>query len=179
MLKNKTITLLITFVLLIIIAIPIASLPKANAHTPSWNIPSFAYVSVAPNPVGVGQKVMIFMWVDTPMPSAATTNDIRRHDYKLTITKPDRTTETQQWPIIDDTTGIEFYPYTPSQIGTYALAFEYKGQTYTWSGTYQNDNFMGTTASTTFTVQAEQLPSPITLSSSTRVLDPTNRRTEH
>ena len=161
MLNNKTITLLITFVLLMIIAIPIASLPQANAHTPTWNIPSFAYVKVAPDPVGVGQKVMIFMWVDTPLPSAAVTNDIRRHDYTLTITLPDGTKQTQQWPIIDDTTGIQFFPYTPPQIGTYTLAFEYKGQTYTWSGSYQNDTFASANAAVSFTVQQEPLAEPV------------------
>ena len=149
---------LIAFALISLLSISIANLPTVNAHSPVWNIPSFAYVTVAPNPVGVGQRVMIFMWVDTPLPSAAVTNDIRRHDYKLTITKPDGVTETQQWPIVDDTTGIQFFPYAPDQIGTYALAFEYKGQTYTWSGTYQNDILMAANAKSTFTVQEELLP---------------------
>ncbi len=137
-------------------------LPATDAHTPPWDIPSFAYVIAKPDPVGVGQRVMIFMWVDTPLPSAAVTNDIRRHDYKLTITKPDGKTEIKEWPIIDDTTGIQFYSYTPDQVGDYTLLFEYKGQTYTWSGTYNNDVFKGASATTTLAVHDESLPSPIT-----------------
>ena len=161
MIKNKTFATMIALILMLTIAIPLFALPTANAHSPSWNIPSFAYVVAQPNPVGVGQRVMIFMWVDTPLPSAAVTNDIRRHDYKLTITKLDGTTETKEWPLIDDTTGIQFYSYTPAQVGTYTLFFEYKGQTYTWSGTYQNDIFEAASATTTLTVQEEPLPDPI------------------
>ena len=29
--------------------------PTASAHTPAWQIPTYAYINVAPNPVGVGQ----------------------------------------------------------------------------------------------------------------------------
>jgi outer membrane protein assembly factor BamB len=96
------------------------------------------------------------------MPSAAVTNDIRRHGYTLTITKPDGTTETQTWAVISDTTGIQFYKYTPDQVGNYTLKFNYAGQTYTWSGDYNNDTFAAATATTTLTVQQEQLPNPIT-----------------
>jgi outer membrane protein assembly factor BamB len=133
----------------------------ATAHTSTWNIPSFAYVVAQPNPVGVGQRVMIYMWVDIPMPSAALTNDIRRHDYTLTITKPDGQKETENWPIIDDPTGIQFFPYSPTQVGTYTLDFEYAGQVYTWSGTYQGDTFETASATTTLTVQEEPLPAAI------------------
>ena len=138
-----------------------ASLPQANAHTPTWNIPSFAYLVTAPNPVGVGQRMSIMMWVDLPMPSAAVTNDIRRHDYKLTITKPDGATEVKQWGIVDDTTGVQWLSYTPDQVGDYKMKFDYAGQVYTWSGTYQNDTFMAASASKTLTVQNEPLPAPV------------------
>ena len=54
------------------------------------DISSYAYIITAPNPVGVGQKMAVVMWIDAPMPSAALGNDIRsRRDYTLTITKPD------------------------------------------------------------------------------------------
>ena len=101
------------------------------------------------------------MWVDTPMPSAAVTNDIRRHGYQLTIVKPDGTTETHNWDIISDTTGIQFWSYTPDQIGTYTLKFNYTGQTYTWSGTYQNDTMAPANATTTLQVTTRSVPAPI------------------
>jgi hypothetical protein len=100
------------------------------------------------------------MWVDLPMPSAAITNDIRRHDYKLTITKPDGATEVKQWAVVDDSTGVQWLSYTPDQVGDYKMKFDYAGQVYTWSGTYQNDIFMSASANKTLTVQAEQLQEP-------------------
>jgi hypothetical protein len=166
MFKNKTITLLITLVLLTIIAIPMASLPQANAHTPTWNIPSFGYLVTAPNPVGVGQRVSIMMWVDLPMPNAAVTNDIRRHDYKLTITKPDGATEVKTWAVIDDTTGVQWLSYVPDQVGDYNMKFDYAGQIYTWNSstaerTWAGDTFLPATASKILTVQNEPLPEPV------------------
>jgi hypothetical protein len=103
------------------------------------------------------------MWVDRPLPSAhVSRNDIRRHDYKLTITDPDGDTEVMEWPIVWDTTSIQYTTYTPSKVGTYTLLFEYAGQEYTWSGSYQGDIFLPASKTTTFTVQEEQLPEAIT-----------------
>jgi outer membrane protein assembly factor BamB len=154
-----SLTLTITFTLV--------ALPTANAHTPPWTIISYAYLVPAPNPVGVGQRVLIVMWVDTPMPSATVDNDIRRHDYKLTITKPDGTTETMNWPYISDPTGVQYVSWTPDQVGTYTLKFDYPQQTYTWNATsamrtYTNDTFSAASKTTTLTVQQEPLPKATT-----------------
>ena len=137
--NKNTIAMIIASILVLTISSQMLLTPSANAHTPVWNIPSFAYISVVPSPVGVGQTAQVYLWVDIPMPSAALTNDIRRRGYQLTITKPDGTIQTQSWDIISDTTGIQFSSYTPDKIGTYTFKFNYTGQTYTWSGAYQND----------------------------------------
>ncbi len=158
---NKTIASIITLVLMITISSQLLLSPSASAHSPGWNIPSFAYVSVAPSPVGVGQTVQVYMWVDVPLPSANVANDIRRHDYTLTITKPDGNIVTNTWDYIDDTTGVQFYTYTPDQVGNYTIKFNYAGQNYTWSGAYQNDWFEAANATTILRVQDEQLPTPI------------------
>jgi len=159
--NKKTMTFVITSILLLTITSQMLLIPSSNAHTPAWTIPSFAYVSVAPTPVGVGQTVQVYMWVDTPLPNAVITNDIRRHGYTLTITKPDGNVVTQNWDLITDTTGVQFYSYTPDQIGTYAIKFNYAGQNYTWSGDYLNDFFGAANATTTLTVQQDPLPIPI------------------
>jgi len=152
----------IALILLLTISATLVALPAANAHTPPWTIISYAYIVPAPNPVGVNQRVLIVMWVDTPMPRASVSNDIRRHDYKLTITKPDETKETMNWPTVSDTTSIQYVSYTPDQVGTYTLLFEYPGQTYTWSGAYQNDTFTAVSKTTTLIVHEEPLPQAIT-----------------
>jgi hypothetical protein len=160
--KNKTMAILIALLLMTLMSSIIITNQTVNAHTPTWDYPSFAYIVPSPNPVGVGQKVSIVMWIDEPLPSAAVGNDIRRHDYTLTITKPDSTTESKHWDIISDTTSIQYYEYTPDQIGTYTLKFEYGGQTYLWgtntTSSNYGDRFLPTNKTTTLTVQQEQLP---------------------
>ena len=150
-------------------ATAIAMLPTASAHSPPWTFPSYSYVVPAPDPIGVGQTGAIVMWVDYPLPNANVVNDIRRHNYTLTITKPDGTTETQHWDrnTADyDTTGIQYFQYTPDQVGTYTLKFEYGGQTYTWTGgqssQWTGDIYLPSSRTMTWTVQEEPLPQPIT-----------------
>ena len=159
--NKNTIAMIIASILVLTISSQMLLTPSANAHTPVWNIPSFAYISVVPSPVGVGQTAQVYLWVDIPMPSAALTNDIRRRGYQLTITKPDGAIQTESWDIISDTTGIQFWSYTPDQIGTYTFKFNYTGQTYTWSGAYQNDTMAPASASTTLEVTDTFLPAPI------------------
>ena len=78
-------------------------------------------LSAAPSPVGVGQEVYVFCWVDLPFTGAGVNNDIRRHDYKLTITDPDGVNTTQTWAVVDDTTGVQAYAFTPTKVGNYTL----------------------------------------------------------
>ena len=128
--RLKTSTAIALF-LMLTIAVTLVALPSANAHPTPWTIVSYAYINAGPNPVGAGQRVLIIMWVDGPMPGATVENDIRRHDYTLTITKPDETKETMHWDTITDPTSVQFVSYTPDQVGTYTLKFDYGGPTNT------------------------------------------------
>ncbi|TFH24480.1 hypothetical protein E4G67_01935 [Candidatus Bathyarchaeota archaeon] len=165
--SKKTTATTFSILLTLTIAITLISLPPTvKAHDPIVEFTSFPFLVASPNPVGLGQHVNIVMWIDKPLPGATVQNDIRRHDYTLTITKPDSTTEIKQWPIVTDTTSIQFYLYTPSQVGTYTLKFDYAGQTYTWASSsseriYTNDTFSPASKTITFEVQEEQLPEPI------------------
>ncbi len=158
--SKKTFSIIAVFLMMSIV-IPMTTLSTASAHTPAWEIPSYPYMSASPNPVGVGQDVYIFCWIDLPVQGAGVNNDIRRHDYTLTITRPDGTNETQTWAIIDDTTGIQSYKYTPSTTGNYTLTFNYAGQIHTWSGAYNGDHYMPAKATTTLKVTDEQI-TPVT-----------------
>ena len=159
--KNKTMAILITLILTISMSTSIMLAPTAKAHSPPWTSISYAYLSVAPSPVGVGQTVDVCMWVDTAMPGAALGNGIRRANYELTITKPDGTVSTQTWANITDPTGVQFYQYTPDQVGNYTFLFNYPQQIFTWSGTYQNDTFTASSRTQHLTVQQTPLPAPI------------------
>lgn len=160
MTKSKLLTV-IALILLSSIAISTITLPASNAHSPPWTIKTWAYIDVAPNPVGVGQTTFISMWTGQSIFSTAVGNDIRRHDYTLTITKPDGSTQSQHWDVIQDTTGIQFTSFTPDQAGNYTVKFDYAGQVYTWSGNYQNDTLLPASKTVTLTVQEEPIPGAI------------------
>lgn len=160
--RKSKIAAAITVILLCTIASTLLASPTVNAHTPPWTITTHAFLTVNPNPVGAGQPVVIVAWAGLLLPGATVTNDIRFHDYKVTITKPDGTTDTRTWPVVTDTTSTAYASYTPNQVGTYSFVLSYPNQVYTWSGTYQNDTYLGATSKTVkLTVQAEPLPTPI------------------
>jgi outer membrane protein assembly factor BamB len=163
--KNKTMAIIFAILMVTSTAGALTMFPTASAHDPAWTFPSYSYIVPAPDPIGVGQKGAIVMWVDYPLPGALVTNDIRRTNYTLTITKPDGTTEKQHWDRntpAADTTGIEYFSYTPDQVGTYVLKFDYGGQTYTWPGTYNGDIYLPSSRTINWVVQQEQLPAPLT-----------------
>lgn len=140
----------------------------ASAHTPPWTVPTYAYISVAPNPIGVGQSATVVFWLDKVPIGATGPWGSRWHGFTVTITKPDGTTE-KIGPINSDSNGGASTRYTPTQIGTYDFLFEFPGQIaqnenpaphQQFIGTgldYVNDTFSASSASTTLTVQEEQI----------------------
>jgi len=156
--KNKTAIIALFLMLSLSASSMLVILPTANAHTPAWNITTYAYVQAEPNPVGVGQPTLVYMWLDQSFNDAYLANDYRFHNYELTITAPNGTVTTQTFAYISDTTSNQGYTFTPTQIGTYTLNFTFPGQAvntydhYTGS-VFVNDTYMPSTASTTLTVQ--------------------------
>ena len=162
--KNKILAIAISLLLMISIATSITLSPTATAHTPPWQIPTFAYVIALPNPIGVGQSTTIYMFLgNPPYPSAAINNDYRYHNYELTITAPDGTNTTKTYPTIQDTTNSQYYIFSPNQIGTYTLSFAYLGQNVndyphdpsTATTSYTNDTFQASSYTSTLTVQQD------------------------
>jgi len=167
-LKNKTMAILIVSILMISMSASMILTPTANAHTPAWTIVSYAYLVASPNPVGVGQATAIVMWIDTPIVGATVTNDIRRHDYTLTITKPDGKIETKHYDIVTDPTSVQYLQYTPDTVGNYTLKFDYPDQNYTWTSStpgantaYTGDVIKGASRTITMTVQQDPIPAAI------------------
>jgi len=162
--KNKMASAIAMF-LVMTFAISLVALPAANAQG-SKEMTSYAFIDVAPNPIGVGQTVYISFWVDVALPQAAITNNIRRMDYTLTITSPTGKTDTKHWDAVADSTGIQFISYVPTEVGTYTFKFDYGGQTYTWNDTsamraWTGVKFLPATKTAKLTVQQEQLPPPL------------------
>ena len=83
--------------------------------TPDFSIDSRIALSFRPNPVGVGEPVLVNLWNEPPN---AVTRFIR--GYQVVITAPDGTTETKTLNSYqaDSTAWFEFIP---DQVGTYKL----------------------------------------------------------
>jgi hypothetical protein len=52
--KDKIAAIAIALILTLSLTASMMLIPNASAHTPAWNIPTYAYIAVAPNPVGAG-----------------------------------------------------------------------------------------------------------------------------
>jgi hypothetical protein len=160
LLKNRKTLFLIAFALISTIAVSTLLIPTATAHIPKWQVPTFAYINVAPDPVGIGQQVLVIFWLDKTFDGTVITNDYRFHNFQLTITKPDGNVESKTFDYIVDTTSSQYTSFTPDQIGTYTFNFTFPGQDYNTyshsaSSTYVNDTYLPSSASTTLTVQQE------------------------
>ena len=154
--------------LLLTISVPIfAILPNVNAHDPSWNMPTYTYISAAPNPIGVGQTAIVVFWVDKLPPTAAGHAGDRWFFY-VDVTKPDETKETVG-PFTSDPVGGSYYSLTPQETGTYTFTARFGPQVITGSngtGVYNyniaiNDTYLASSATTTLTVQDEPIPEPV------------------
>ena len=83
----------VCFVLILFLPVLLMSVPSSVAHDPPMSIPTWAYLSVTPNPVGVGQEVFVNFFLDKAPPTANAQYGDRWHNFKVTVTKPDGSTE--------------------------------------------------------------------------------------
>ncbi len=172
---GKKAAIAIILLLAISTATSIVIIQPATAHTPVQNLPTVAYIEALPNPIGVGQTTLIYMWLNRvygyypagePAGSinyAAVNNNYRFHNYKLTITDPNGENTTKTFDTIADTTSSQSYQFTPTIVGTYTLTFDFPGQAindYPHSAvtTMINDTYLPSTSTTTLTVQQDQSP---------------------
>ena len=133
-----------------------------TAHTPSWTIPTFPHIFAATDPIGIGQKAYVYMWLTPTYPDENVQNDYRFHNYKLVITAPSGKVSEQIFETCQDTTSNQATTFVPDEVGTYNLTFVFPGQNvndYSHSPTsqYINDTYMAGSASTTMTVQQDPI----------------------
>ena len=95
--------------------------PLASGVTADVTLDTFASLSFTPNPIGVGQTLLVNVWLNPPL-------HVSRYfkDYAVTITDPNGTAKVIK---IDsyraDTTA--WFPYVVDQIGTWTLKFDFPG----------------------------------------------------
>jgi hypothetical protein len=118
-----------TILFLAILTIPMAAsiIPSASAHTPSWTLPTYAFINIAPAPIGVGQTVNVNMWLQVPPPTAAGAYGDRWVNMTVKVTHPDGTVETLG-PFTSDDTGGTSTRYTPSKVGNYSFQLFFGGE---------------------------------------------------
>jgi hypothetical protein len=100
---------------------PNGAIPLPSGITADYTVDPNPYLSFRPNPVGVGQTILVNIWVD-PGPSYA------RYfpNYKVEITKPDGSTDviTLNSYAAD---GTSWFEYRVDQVGTWQFKFDFPG----------------------------------------------------
>ena len=97
-----------------------------------------ALVGVKPNPVGVGQEVLIWLGISDPLAL-----DVQGwQGLTVTVTKPDGSNETLG-PFKTDSTGSTGTIYIPNTVGTYKFQTHFPQQNYTWPATAPRRPFTG------------------------------------
>jgi len=99
----------------------IYSLPLPSGVTPDFTQPTICHLSFTPDPIGVGQPLLVNMWV------APNLHGVRAfHEYDIVFTKPDGTKDTVKIPsYIGDATS--FLNYVVDQVGTWQIQFDFPG----------------------------------------------------
>jgi hypothetical protein len=83
-------------------------------------------MSAAPNPVGIGQQMIIVMWLnDYPRTAVGAYGD-RWDNMYIDITRPDGSPETLG-PFTSDPVGTAYTNYVPTQVGDYTFVFRFDG----------------------------------------------------
>ncbi len=126
LIKTKT---FFTIALVLILTIPalMATIHSTNAQQSTASIASNTYLSVTPNPAGIGQSVNVVFWLDNTPPQIYSTF-YYGWNYTLSITKPDGTIETKG-PFQSDPVGGWYYILTPTMVGTYKIQASFLGAT--------------------------------------------------
>jgi hypothetical protein len=168
---NKLKMATIALVLMLTMVATLTALPVVNAHTPPWTVKTYAYLSVAPSPVGLGQTAFINMFVNLAPPTAGGTYlgvviGDRWANFTITVTAPDHH-QTVLGPFTSDATGGTYTTFVPDQLGNYSLVFNFPGMTLTGgpavtrsraaSPEFIGDYFQPSSATTTVLVQQEKI----------------------
>jgi hypothetical protein len=160
---------LIALFLMLTIAFTLVAIPSANAHDPPWEVPTYAYIVIAPNTIGVNQQVFVVFWLDWIPVGAAGIGGDRWTNLKVEVTTPSGTKETVVSGYISDPIGTGYATFTPTEVGTYTFDFSFPGQVAsrynpengiegsTTRAEYINDTFLPSSASATLTVNEEQV----------------------
>ncbi|MDR0372016.1 MAG: PQQ-like beta-propeller repeat protein [Nitrososphaerota archaeon] len=149
-------------ILALLITAMMPLLTTIEAHTPPYQITSYAKITVQPEVIGVGQSAMGYAFLgNAPLPGSTMNNQYRFRNYTVWITDPEGKVTTLHWDIVDDTTGCQMFRFTPELAGQYNVTFTFGGMTVTSADTDTaaniGDVYLPSTATCTFYVQDEPI----------------------
>ncbi|XHH08018.1 MAG: PQQ-binding-like beta-propeller repeat protein [Candidatus Bathyarchaeia archaeon] len=99
-----------------------------------FTISDLAFLSVSPNPIGLGQTALVNLWITFPSGEGKYMNG-----YKVVITDPDgQKEEVNLKSYVAD--GTSWFSYIPEKVGTYQFQFFFAGE-YFPAGYYTNGNY--------------------------------------
>lgn len=121
--RNKAAAIAIFLTLSMAVSTLLPSTLGQVTFPPGFPVPTYAYISVGPNPIGVGQTATINFFLASPMETGE-----RPTNMTVIQTNPDGTTKTLG-PFTGDQTGGTFTTFVPDKAGNYTFQFFYGGQT--------------------------------------------------
>jgi len=119
-------TVFLALMLMFVMCMHVQAQPRIS------EIPTFIYLQLTPNPVGVNQQVYVIVFFSNPPPTAGglgygITPGDRYENVTVHITRPDGTKE-MLGPAISDAVGGLYFTYVPNQVGTYVFRAVYPGE---------------------------------------------------
>jgi len=158
---TKSKTAIAIAILMFAMAFSLFALP-ANAQ-PGVTLKTYPFVDAIPNPVGVGEDLLIRFGILQQTPNVA----FGYSGLTVTITRPDGTTETRG-PFTTDSTGGTYTLYPATQVGTYKVKASFPEQVWTFGNFFNleggnmilDGTKMAASTSETIDVVVQQDPLP-------------------
>src|SRR3990172_9395063 len=97
------------------------SIPLPTGVTPDITLDTIASISFRPNPVGIGQPLLVNLWMHPALHGSRYFKG-----YKVTFTKPDGTTDIK---VVDSyqADATAWFEYVVDQVGTWTIKFDFLG----------------------------------------------------
>jgi len=147
--KNRVLKAISFMILFAFAASLITCYPLTSAQTADTK-ESYAVIMAEPDPVGVGQNMLLVLGISEPLPNIA----YQWTGLTITVTRPDNTTETLG-PYNTDPTGTTFASYVPLQVGTYYFQTNFPGN---WLNTTSYERWYKPSTSHEVSVVVQQEP---------------------
>jgi hypothetical protein len=148
--QRKQVLTAIALVFLLTTSVFMATMSTASAI----ERPVYAFLSVAPSPIGIGQSASVVMWLDTLPPLYSNQTQTSWLGFMVKITTPSGKVETQG-PFASDPVASAYFSYTPTELGNYTFVMTFPGQDAIDGNHYQS----ATSPTVTLVVQNEQITS--------------------